>query len=300
MTSRKLSGITPIRGMNPGGVRLQRFNRCRSDQRRRGRQHIADHSREARPHDCRRRTVDRTRHSDQHTGERRRACAGRAVRREPLPEARPGARRTERDRPADRRHLPAGATLADRPVRGDRRPGADHDHRSPDRARSGPAGDRSVVRRGRPAQAPADRAGRPRADVGALRPGADHHAARRHPHPAGGGRCRRCGGRDGDGPRPVQRLPGGPAAVPAGAGARHRADPGPVVGQRAAQAHLVAGHLRGAGRVRRRAVRARLLRPAGDPADRPGGSRRRSGARWGRTAHWSAIVRSWFWSPSLR
>ncbi len=86
------------------------------------------------------------------------------------------------------------------------------------------------------------------------------------------GRCRRVGGGDGDGPRPVQRRPRGQAVVPADPGDGDLADSGAVAGQCVAEAHLVARHLRlprGRGGA---ADRARCRRAAGDTAAGPPGT----------------------------
>ena len=121
---------------------------------------------------------------------------------------------------------------------------------------------------GRPAPV-ADRPRGARRDVSALCRGPVGGDSHRDANPAGPGRRGRGGGRHGHRPRPVRRDPGRPAAVPADPGARRGADPRPVAGQCVAHVHVLAGHLRGARRGRRRPVAAGLAGVARDPAAGP-------------------------------
>ena len=187
--------------------------------------------------------------------------------REGVPAPGPGARPADRDRPADDRHVPAGAAAAERGPRRHRAAGPVHPHRDHDRPRPRPAGPRAGVRRRRPPQGAAHRRRHARPDVAAVRARPQHRDAVGRPGRAGRGRCRDLRGRDGRRPRPVLRPQGRQAAQPPHPRPRRGPRAGPEPRRVPAQRHQLARHLLGAGRRRGAAGRARVLRPARDPAE---------------------------------
>ena len=181
-----------------------------------------------------------------------------------VPAPRRRARPAHRHRPADDRHVPAGAARADGRARRHAVAGAVHPHRHHDRPRPGPARARPAVRRDRPPQGAARRSRGTRVDVGAVRARPQHRGAHRRPGRPGRRRCRDLGRRHGGRPRPLQRTQGGHPAQPPHPRARCGADPGADHRRLPARGHQLARHLRGAVRHRGRAGGAGLLRPARD------------------------------------